>query len=120
MVEDRITDGKRIGQFLASELTGLEAGVLAHVEVRDADPDAEPTGEGSHAYRIAYRDERIASVVLLPGAIEIQLEGGQSWTRTDSATDVSIDGSTLRVESVAAVKQAVDSLEATLESSPTE
>lgn len=117
MVEDEITDGKRIGQFLASELTGLEAGPLAHVEVRDADPDAEPTRDGSQAYRIAYREESIASAVLFPDAVEIELEGGRSWDRADSATDISIGGSTLRVESVAAVKQAVDSLGETLDSS---
>jgi hypothetical protein len=117
MVEDRITDGKRIGQFLASELTGLEAGPLSHVEVRDADPDAEPTREGSHAYRIAYRDEPLASAVLFPDAVEIRLEDGRSWNRADSATDIGIDGLTLRVESVAAVKGAVDSLEETLDSS---
>lgn len=116
MVEDRITDGKRIGQFLASELTGLESGPLAHVEVRDADPDAEPTPEGSQAYRIAYQEETIASAVLFPGAVEVQLEGGKSWAQAGSATDISIDGPTLRVESVAAVKRVVDSLDETLES----
>jgi predicted acetyltransferase len=41
MVENRITDGKRIAQLLASELTGLEQPPLDRIEVVDATPDVE-------------------------------------------------------------------------------
>ncbi|RDI72390.1 hypothetical protein [Halopelagius longus] len=49
MVEDRLTDGKRIAQFVASEVEGHEDLPLA---VSDADPDVEPTEDGAFAYRI--------------------------------------------------------------------
>ena len=53
MVEDRLSDGKRIAQLLASELTGDQA-TLAHVVVADADPDVEPTADGAFAYRVIH------------------------------------------------------------------
>jgi hypothetical protein len=55
MVEDRTTDGVRIAQLLASELTG-GGGVLAGVRVRDADSDAEATTQGTLAYRVRAED----------------------------------------------------------------
>ncbi|TQQ80925.1 hypothetical protein EGH24_07145 [Halonotius terrestris] len=53
MVQDRLRDGKRIAQLLASELTGDHA-TLAHVVVADADPDVEPTDDGAVAYRVVH------------------------------------------------------------------
>jgi hypothetical protein len=53
MVQDRLSDGKRIAQLLASELTGDQA-TLAHVVVADADPDVEPTADGAFAYRVVH------------------------------------------------------------------
>jgi len=53
MVQDRLRDGKRIAQLLASELTGDQAS-LAHVVVADADPDVEPTDDGAFAYRVVH------------------------------------------------------------------
>jgi len=53
MVQDRLRDGKRIAQLLASELTGDQAS-LAHVVVADADPDVEPTEDGAFAYRVVH------------------------------------------------------------------
>ncbi|MFC7042825.1 hypothetical protein [Halonotius sp. GCM10025705] len=44
MVQDRLRDGKRIAQLLASELTGDQS-ALATVVVADADPDVEATDE---------------------------------------------------------------------------
>ena len=52
MVEDRLADGTRIAQLVASEVTGHEAS-LADLSVVDADPDAEPTTDGTLAYRVA-------------------------------------------------------------------
>ncbi|MFO8115321.1 MAG: hypothetical protein R6U01_08175 [Halorubrum sp.] len=51
MVDDRLTDGVRIGQLLASEISG-NRGRLRDLALADADPDAEPTADGALAYRI--------------------------------------------------------------------
>jgi len=53
MVADRLRDGTRIAQLVASELTG-DRGRLAAVVVVDADPDVEPTADGAVAYRVAH------------------------------------------------------------------
>ena len=58
MVEDRVTDGERVAQLLASELSGRSDGELDRFSVVDADPDAEPTPEGTVAYRIAVDGDR--------------------------------------------------------------
>ncbi|TYT61312.1 hypothetical protein [Natrialba swarupiae] len=59
MVEERITDGKRIAQLLASELEGREDGGLERIAVTDADRDVEPTADGARAYDVSVlsRDE---------------------------------------------------------------
>ncbi|MDB2280508.1 hypothetical protein PN419_12370 [Halorubrum ezzemoulense] len=51
MVTDRLADGVRIAQLLASEVTGNESR-LRGLTVADADPDVEPTADGALAYRI--------------------------------------------------------------------
>lgn len=51
MVQDRLRDGTRIAQLVASELTG-NRGALETVVVVDADPDVEPTDDGGLAYRV--------------------------------------------------------------------
>lgn len=53
MVQDRLRDGKRIAQLLASELTGDQS-ALATVVVADADPDVEATDDGAFAYRVVH------------------------------------------------------------------
>ncbi|MGM0604313.1 MAG: hypothetical protein ACQETB_01435 [Halobacteriota archaeon] len=52
MIDDRLADGPRIAQVLASELTG-DRDDLAAVTVTDANPDVDPTPEGAIAYRVA-------------------------------------------------------------------
>jgi hypothetical protein len=54
MVDDRLTDGRRIAELLASELDGL-GDDLAAVAVSDADRDAEATPDGAYAYRVTIR-----------------------------------------------------------------
>ncbi len=54
MVDDRLRDGRRIAEFLASELDGL-GGSLAGVAVTDADREVTPTPDGAHAYRVTVR-----------------------------------------------------------------
>ncbi|SMO32752.1 hypothetical protein [Halorubrum cibi] len=60
MVAGRLTDGVRIAQLFASEVTG-DRGRLREVDVTDADPDVEPTPDGALAFRLvevdAGRDE---------------------------------------------------------------
>jgi len=51
MVDERLSDGLRIGQLLASEITGNE-GRLRALALTDADPDVEPTPDGALAYRV--------------------------------------------------------------------
>ncbi|MEY7849489.1 hypothetical protein AB7C87_09880 [Natrarchaeobius sp. A-rgal3] len=53
MVEERITDGKRIAQLLASELDGREDDGLEAVAVTDADRDVEATVDGARAYEVS-------------------------------------------------------------------
>lgn len=52
MVTDRLADGVRIAELLASEVTGDE-GRLRGLTVVDADREVEPTADGALAYRIA-------------------------------------------------------------------
>ncbi|MWV63731.1 hypothetical protein GRS48_02670 [Halorubrum sp. JWXQ-INN 858] len=57
MVTDRLTDGVRIAQLLASEVTG-NRGRLRDLVVTDADPDVEPTVDGALAYSLALAPKR--------------------------------------------------------------
>ena len=54
MVDDRLSDGTRIAQLVASEVTGHGAS-LADLSVADADTDAEPSTDGTLAYRVVRR-----------------------------------------------------------------
>lgn len=121
---DRATDGTRIAELLASELTGLERGPLAAVAVTDADPDAEPSPDGTLAYRVTFEGEVVAAAFLHPDRVRLEV-------RTDPAAAAeAVQGPDLRarpkatdpprtllfVESGAAVKRAVDAVEAALDS----
>lgn len=66
MSADRVRDGHRIAQLLASELeSGATPDVLA---VTDADPEVEPTADGALAYRVLDEaaDEVLAEVFVQP------------------------------------------------------
>ena len=52
MVADRLSDGVRIAELLASEVTGNESD-LRGLTVVDADPDVDATTDGALAYRVA-------------------------------------------------------------------
>lgn len=115
MVEKRITDGKRIAQLLASELTGLDVHPLDEIEVVDADPDAEASPDGTLGYRVNYRETTVASVVLYPERAELRLDTTAielSEVSNQVADQMTIDGetATVAIESGAAVKRAVDTL----------
>jgi len=115
MVERRVSDGRRIGQLLASELTGLAVGVLADVSVTNADPDAEPSETGTEAYRVTHDDTVVASVLLYPDHATVCLHDGRAWPAAVTRSDAG-DGAadTLRVTSGADVKRAVDALRESL------
>jgi hypothetical protein len=53
MVEDRLRDGRRIAQLLASEVTG-DADRLPGVAVVEADRDVAPTVDGAFAFALAH------------------------------------------------------------------
>jgi hypothetical protein len=60
VVDERLSDGRRIAELLASELDGL-GDTLVGVEVSDADRDATPTPDGAYAYRVTLRSRRSAT-----------------------------------------------------------
>jgi len=115
MVERRISNSTRIGQLLASELTGLSVGVMAEVSVTGADADATPSEAGTRAYRIAHEAEVVAGVWLYPGYAELRLAGERGWPETAAGRMVTREGAdSLRIEAGAGVKQAVDALRTVL------
>lgn len=52
MATERVTDGRRIGELLSSELTARTDGLLSALRVTDADSDAEASEQGTFAYAI--------------------------------------------------------------------
>jgi hypothetical protein len=129
MVEDRITDGRRIAQLLASEFDGRSDGALDQVAVANADPDVDPTPEGTRAYDVTVGGSTVASVLTHPesarvvvsgsadgaaGGIKEAVEGGGSdgvWIEGASGDDEPA----IVVEHGAAVKGAVDALTALID-----
>ncbi|SEM99697.1 hypothetical protein SAMN05216388_1001111 [Halorientalis persicus] len=123
MVEETITDGKRIAQLLASEITGRETGPLAAMAVVDADPDVEPTADGAVAYGVDRDGERVADVAVQPERAYLELRTGVD-AGADAAADADLrvrpkavepPRTLVFVESGAAVKAAVDVLVAAAE-----
>ncbi|MFB6268549.1 MAG: hypothetical protein ABEH83_01300 [Halobacterium sp.] len=76
MVEDEITDGKRIAELLSSEVAGHENAPYDRLTVENADPDVEPTDEGAHAYDVHVDGERLASVYVMPDRARVELFDG--------------------------------------------
>jgi hypothetical protein len=67
MVEERLDDGVRIAQLLASELSS--DAVRPPFSVVDADPDVEPSPDGARAYRVvldAGEQTPVATVAVHP------------------------------------------------------
>ncbi len=72
MSADRVRDGHRIAQLLASELeSGASHDALA---VTDADPDVEPTADGALAYRVldTRDDTEIGAVYVQPDRARVE------------------------------------------------
>jgi hypothetical protein len=100
MVGERLTDGVRIGQLLASEISGNE-GRLRDLALEDADPDVEPTPDGALAYRVV-RDgddpggDLVAEVYVQPDRLRIEFvarsgERGDETDRPAVAADAASD-----------------------------
>lgn len=116
MVEDTVADGKRIAQLLASECAGLELGALADVTVADASPDADPSGEGTHAYRLAYRAETVAVVSMFPDHARLSWALDAAVPASHAEGDhLTVSGNDLVIHSGAGVKPAVDAVRSVLE-----
>jgi len=126
MPPDRISDGKRIAELLASELSGRESGPLADLSVVDAHRDAEPAPDGTAAYAVAHRGVRIGEVTLYPEAATLRVGDRSDPDGTSDAVASAVTGPhltaepdddevVLRIESGAAVKRAVDALLAGLD-----
>lgn len=81
MVEDRITDGTRIAELLASEVTGHESPPYDAMSVVDARPDAEPTTEGARAYDVEHDGQRLARVFVQPDRVRVELYEGLEAAR---------------------------------------
>jgi hypothetical protein len=77
MVEDRVTDGRRIAELLSSELHGREDGGLAAVAVVDAAESVEPTADGALAYRVEADGDSLASAYVHPNRVHLAFEAGR-------------------------------------------
>lgn len=116
MVEDRVTDGRRIAELLASEVRGRSDGPLGALSVVDV-RDVEPTSDGARAYRIAAGDDRIASVHVHPEGVALAVAGGWEIGATARAAGLAVRPADERGDTVvcvpsgAAVKRARDVLE---------
>lgn len=116
MVEHRITDGRRIAQLLASELTARTDGPLAGVALTDVDRDAEPTPDGTLAYRVALEGRVLCEAFLQPERVRLEFRAGVDRA-AESAGEVGLrvrpkavepPRTLVFVESGAAVKRALD------------
>jgi hypothetical protein len=88
VVEDRLADGRRIAELLASEVEG-DRDRVPGLGVVDADPEVDPTPDGTFAYAIARESpgdvgagggarsgERIAEAYLHPDRVRLEVRVG--------------------------------------------
>ncbi|MCU4744595.1 hypothetical protein [Natronoglomus mannanivorans] len=137
MVEERITDGRRIAQLLASEIDGRDDGELDRLAVTNADRDVEPTSDGAHAYDITLTqtpgqprtDERIARVFVHEAFARLAFEtGSDSAVAASQDLDLRVEQdetavqplAVVSVESGAAVKRATTVVERVVRSAATD
>ena len=91
MVEERVTDGRRIAELLASEVEG-RVGALASLTVGNADRDAEPSVDGTHAYDVVRENEdadgdagaTVASAYLQPERVRLELSAAPERALADA------------------------------------
>lgn len=106
MVADRLRDGTRIAQLVASELTG-DRGRLREVVVVEADPDVEPTVDGAVAYRVAHVSEAEAVAIGEQGQTTVD-DSAVDWTMLAT---VFVHPERARIEFTAAPETAAETAE---------
>lgn len=125
MTVDRVTDGRRIAELLASELHGREDGHLAGVAVVDAREAVTPTEDGTRAYGLAVESaagdgEPLGAVYVHPDRAHVALRAGLD-AAVEAAREAGLrvrpkavdpPGALVFVESGAEVKRAADAVAA--------
>ena len=91
---DRVTDGERIAELLASELAGRDRGPLGRIEVVDVREGVEPASGGAFAYGVAADGRKTT------GAPDGQEDPVRPVTRDDSDGDADDDGTGTRLADV--------------------
>ena len=113
MVKERVTDGVRIAELLASELDGREDEGLGRVGIENADPDVEPSVDGTRAYDVVADGEAVATVYVHPDRSRIEFHAGREAALSAArdaglrARAVPAPATLVFVESGADVKRAV-------------
>lgn len=138
MVQDRVSDGFRVAELLASEVDGRHRGPLGPLAVANADRSIDGTPSGERAYEIHFlagdRDprreptpeevgtlvaevlvhEQGASLAVVAGAdvaADTAEEAGLTVTRAeDASVETASDGVVIELEYGAQVKRAADAL----------
>jgi hypothetical protein len=72
-MDDRLEDGRRIAQLLASELDGRTDRGLDRVAVSDAEPDVEPTSDGVRAFDVSECGDLVARVLVQPEQVLVEI-----------------------------------------------
>ncbi|MFB6361810.1 MAG: hypothetical protein ABEH59_10885 [Halobacteriales archaeon] len=75
-MDDRLGDGRRIAQLLASELDGRTDRGLDRVAVSDAAPEVEPTADGARAFDVSVSGALVARVLVQPDQVLVNLPAG--------------------------------------------
>lgn len=81
VVDERVTDGRRIAELLASEIEGRTDGSLEVLSVTDADRSVEPSPNGNRAYDISTTASVIGQVYVHPTRARLELTDGQIAAR---------------------------------------
>lgn len=90
VVEDRVTDGRRVAELLSSEVTGREDQPFDRLAVTEAEPDVEPTTDGARAFDISHESRRLGRVFIQPDRARLELTGNPVAARDSlEETDLS-------------------------------
>ncbi len=111
MVQERVTDGPRIGTLLAAELAAQRRGPHAELDVVDGHRVSDPGPSGETGFRLVYDDEDVGTARVYPDRVEVAILGVPERTATDRST-LSVHATNGRsiviVRSGAGTKPAVD------------
>jgi hypothetical protein len=99
---------KRVAQLLASEIEGHEGRGLGELRVVDADRDAEPSPEGTRAYRITDGETELAVVDLYPDFAAVLADEETRERARENGLDV--EGGVVRLPDGASVKRVLPAL----------